>query len=70
MNEADETGPARRSEAQTVEDLKQRAVKAFAELCTVMDDAARAGFRVQWQSVNVNLFLHHEVLDLHLVKRY
>jgi hypothetical protein len=62
--------PVIKSEAEVVADLKQRAAKAFVELCAVMDEAARAGFRVQWQSVNVNLFLHHEVLDLHLVKRY
>jgi hypothetical protein len=62
--------PKIKPEAEIVADLKNRSNIAFAQLCLVMDDAVRAGFRVQWTGVAVNPFMRHEAVDLHLIKRY
>jgi hypothetical protein len=58
------------TEAKLVADLKDRANKVLAELCSVMDEATRAGFAVRWAGIQANQFLRHEVVDLHLEKRY
>jgi hypothetical protein len=60
-----------RPEAEIVADLKERAARCLLELGQVMDDAARAGFALRWAAINFNSYtFRHEVVDLHLEKRY
>lgn len=50
--------------------LKAKANRAMSELCLVMDECAAAGFMLRWQSISPNVFLKHEPIDLHLLKRF
>lgn len=51
-------------------ELKARLSEALKPVLHIMDEAAAYGFLVRWQAVGPGLFGRHEVIDLHLVKRF
>jgi hypothetical protein len=51
-------------------DLKQRGQVAFASILALMDEAASAGFLLRWGGIAPNAFGKHELVDLHLLKKF
>jgi hypothetical protein len=59
-----------KSDADRAGDLKAQLHAAWLPILALMDEAAKAGFLVRWAAVQPNLFGKHELIDLHLVKRF
>ena len=62
--------PGPMSEADRAADLKRRAAEALAPVLAIMDEAVRQGLMVRWANVGMNSFGMHEVIDLHIEKRF
>ena len=61
---------AGKSDADRAADLKQRGQIAFAAVLALMDEAASAGFLLRWGGIAPNAFGRHELVDLHLLKKF
>ena len=59
-----------KSEAEKAAELKSRANKLIVELCTLMDEGMRDGLAIRWQNIAMNAWGKHEVIDLHIQKRF
>lgn len=63
--------PMIKTEADIVADFRQRASEIMKQFCLLMDEANKAGFRIQFQGIVFNpAMMRNEVIDLHLSKRY
>lgn len=59
-----------KSDADRAAEIKQRAHVAMAPVLALIDEAAAAGFLLRWQGITPNAFGKHELVDLHLLKKF
>jgi hypothetical protein len=57
-------------DADIAAELKAKIAEALKPVCALIDEAAAAGFLVNWTNIHPNAFGKREVIDLHLVKRF
>ena len=50
--------------------LKEAARKLLVELCAVMDEGMREGLLIRWANITINAWGKHDVVDLHVEKRF
>jgi len=58
------------TEADRAVELKKRFAVALAAVTDVMDEGLRQGLLLRFASIGVNGFGKHEVIDLHVAKRF
>ena len=59
-----------KTDADRAAEIKQRAQAAWAPILALMDEAAATGFLLRWQGITPNAFGKHELVDLHLLKKF
>lgn len=57
-------------DAERAAEFKARITEVLKPFLALMDEAAQAGFLVRWQGIAPGAFGRHEIVDLHLLKRF
>ena len=52
------------------DELKRRTLDIMEPFLRLKDEAAKDGFLIVWQGIAPNPYGRHEIVDLHLVKRF
>ena len=61
--------PGKTDQARAAE-LKRRTLEVMEPFLRLKDEAAKDGFLIVWQGIAPNSYGRHEIVDLHLVKRF
>ncbi len=61
--------PQRPTEQERAGELKALVSEEMRAVLDLMDQAAREGFKVQW-NIGLDMYGRHQLVDLHLIKRF
>lgn len=64
-----QTQPRPQTEKERAAEITAMVAGLMRPMLDLMDQAAREGFKVQWQ-MGLDMYGRHQLIDLHLIKRF